>query len=163
MANKQIPEITANLDPLDGTEQFHMVKNNNSRRVTLAEIAEYILGFRPYLVPFGFDNVSSPLIVGETLLAHVVEQAVTFPDDFANSVGYLEDAPGAQVDLDVAQDSGAGPVSVGTITLKTDGTVTFATSGAEVTFAAGETLVITPLSVDGDLTTAAFTLYGTWG
>lgn len=162
MSNKEIPEIAAGAT-LDGTEQLHVVQLGNSRRITIASLAEYILGFRPYLIPFGFDASTTALAVGEVLLAHVFQNAVDFADDFAGSIGYLGAAPDVQVDLDVAQDSGAGPVSIGTISLLVDGTVAFASTGAEVSFAAGDALIITPLSTDGALTTGAFALYGTWG
>ena len=160
--NKEVPEIPL-ANPLDGTEQLHIVQGGNSRRVTIAMVTQYMLGFTPYLIPFGFDASTSPLAMGEVLLAHTFAQAVNFADDFASSVGYLDDAPSAQVDLDVAKDTGAGPVSIATISLLIDGTVTFATTDEDVSFAIGDTMVISPLSTDGDLTTGAFALYGTRG
>lgn len=93
-----------------------------------------------------------------TYLVLVFDRAVNFPADFAGSVGKVLTNPTAQRQF-VINKNGA---QAGTITVATDGTVSFATSGATQSFVAGDYLtIVTPDPQDASLADVSFTLAGT--
>jgi len=108
-----------------------------------------------YNVPFGFTTAPT---ASEVLLIHVFAQAVTFAGNWASSRGTVGANPASSFVLTVAKNGS----SVGTITVSTAGAVTFSsTSGAAVSFAAGDVMRITgPASPVAGIENAAFTLLG---
>jgi hypothetical protein len=161
MAHKEIPAITA-ADPLDGTEQIHVVQGVNSRRTTIDEVGARVLTLVPYIVPFGFSDTPTD---GAILLIHAFTEAVTFSDEFAVATSYVGIPPAAEMALTVEQSvGGAPPVTVGSITIDAVGAVTFATTGGEVSFAVGDTMIVTgPSPADGTINQVAISLSGVRG
>lgn len=74
---------------------------------------------------FGFGVIGAPsstqLVLGRTL----IPRAITIPANFSGSYGYVGTNPSAQFVIDVRHEG----VSVGTISIATNGTFTFSTSG----------------------------------
>ena len=160
MAHKEIPEIPA-ADTLDGTEQFHIVQDGNSRRMTLAELRTYALEDYTLSMGWALPPTNPEVDDGEAMFLHVFTETVNFADDFAGSQGYAGTPPDAQVDFAVLRDQGAGAVQVGTITIADDGSVTFATTGDDVTFVPGDALLIVALATDESLLNYGFSFKGT--
>lgn len=104
----------------------------------------------------GFFFTTTPT-TSEILLLHTVAQAVTFPDDFAGSVGDIGTNPSASFVLGV-QKNGS---SVGSITISTGGSFTFATTGSAVSFAIGDQLkIVGPGTADSTAANVSITLLG---
>lgn len=119
---------------------------------------ELVLGVAepdPYVVPFGFTT--TPL-GGETLLIHVFTETISFPDDWADSKGYVGINPTTNpVALDIRKNG----VTVGSISITSAGVITFATTGTTVTFDAGDRItVLAPATADATFANSAFTLRG---
>jgi len=85
-------------------------------------------------------------------------RTTTCPANFAGSAGHVGANPAAAFDIDV-QDDG---VSIGTISIATDGSFTFATTGGLEQVIAGGSLVtfIAPAAVDATLIDISATLIG---
>jgi hypothetical protein len=112
------------------------------------------LGTVGYSVPFGFV---SPPLGAETLLIHVFAEAVTFADNFAGAQGSIGINPTATTVLDVYKNG----VGVGTISVSTGGVATFATLGAELSFAVGDRMRVDgPAVADLTIANSAFTFIG---
>lgn len=111
----------------------------------------------PYSIPFGFTTAPS---ASEVLLLHVFAEAVTLADDFGGAQARIGTNPTASFVLDV-QKNGS---SVGSITVATDGSVTFATTGGAVSFAIDDLIsVVGPGTIDATIANCAFTFLGTRG
>jgi len=109
----------------------------------------------PYWVPFGFG--AAPLS-GEVLLVHVFGEPVEFADNFSGSVDYVGVNPTASFEMLVAKNG----TPFGTITIATDGTVTFNTGDGAESFVVGDVMTISaPATVDATLANSAFTLKAT--
>lgn len=89
----------------------------------------------------------------------VVANNITFPADFAGSVGFVETNPGSAYAIDV-QDDG---VSIGTISISAAGAFTFTTTGnAQQIVVSGSVLtLISSATPDGALTEIHVALEGT--
>lgn len=108
-----------------------------------------------YSVPFGFTTTP---IVDEVLLIHVFAQPVTFAGNWVGARSSVGTNPASSWVLTLAKNG----ATVGTITVSAAGAVTFAsTSGAPVSFAAGDVLRVTgPSPAGSGITNSAFTLLG---
>lgn len=108
-----------------------------------------------YLLPYGFSPTPNS---GEVLLISVFADDVLFPINFSGSVGYVTTNPTASFAMDVQKNG----VTVGTVTVGTDGSVSFATTGAvEVTFSSGDAMtVVAPATVDATIADCGFTFKG---
>ena len=91
----------------------------------------------------------------EVLLSYVVHGDFMIPENFAGSVGTVGVDPAASFALDVQVDSS----SVGTITIGTDGSFTFATTSGSIGMAQGSVIeIIAPSSTDANIRRIAITL-----
>lgn len=94
----------------------------------------------------------------EVLLRYTFAEDVDFADDFAGSVGNIATNPDSSLVLTVSR-NGSG---IGTITISTGGSFTFATTGGAESFDAGDEITITaPSTPDVTAAEASFTLKGT--
>lgn len=78
----------------------------------------------PESYDFGFSKAAIPTseeVIGKV----VVSRAITIPANMTGSVGHVDTNPTAQFDIDVTDDG----VSIGTISIATNGTFTFTTAG----------------------------------
>lgn len=125
-----------------------------SRRATVQDIADLASGLNAiYRVGFFFTNAPSS---SEILLLHTFSDDATFADDFAGSVGDIGTNPAATFDLDVQKNG----VSVGTISISTGGVFTFTTSGASVSFVAGDQLRVVGPATPGTAANVSITFKG---
>lgn len=101
--------------------------------------------------------VTTP-VANEVLLNHIFSQQVTFNDNFLNSVAHVATNPTASFVIDI-QKNGA---SIGTLTIGTGGTVTFATTGTGLeTFVSGDRLrMLAPATPDATIANLTWTLRG---
>lgn len=101
----------------------------------------------------------------ELLVALIVDEAITFPANFANSKAKLQAAVTASTTFVVKKESGGTVTSIGTIVFSS-GTVATSfttTSGAAQTLAAGDNLLIYgPASADATAAGLSFLLRGTF-
>lgn len=113
-------------------------------------------GPMPYDIRLGFGATPTANQVVEAIL---IVRDVTFPADFAGSLGSIGTAPAASLTLSV-QDDG---VEIGSITIGTDGAFAFVTTGSTTqTVATGSLLtVVSPGTPDAIAANAILTLMGT--
>lgn len=131
--------------PADG---IAYVRRNNDWE----DVTDWIRATIPYWVPFGFG--ATPL-ANEVLLVHVFGESASLADDFVGAVYDVGINPTASFVLTVAKNG----ATIGTITVATDGTATFATTGGGETFAVGDVLTVTgPGTADATIANSAFTL-----
>jgi len=114
------------------------------------------IGAQPFDVHAFYPGVPA---ASAKILRTPLARAVAFPDDFAGSYGIASVAATAQTDFAVAKNGS----QVGTISFAAGAAVaTFITSGAGVTFAAGDRISITaPATPDATLADPGFVLAGT--
>jgi hypothetical protein len=111
-------------------------------------------GVAPYIIP-AFTAYAPEQ--SETLLDHVFVKSVTFPGNFAESLGNVGTAPAIAYPIDI-QKNGA---SIGTVTINTDKTAAFTTNNAAITFAVGDVLsLICPAAVDLSIARIRLSLLG---
>ncbi len=102
------------------------------------------IGIFQYETPEGDYNV----------MRYIFAEAATFPADFAGSLGHNGIFPAAPATMDVQKNG----VTCGTISIATDGTITFETdSNAEQSFAIGDLLDVVSQS-EADETLALITI-----
>jgi hypothetical protein len=108
------------------------------------------------LYDLGFYYSGGPPGASELLCKWVAARDLDLPVDFSGSVGEIGTSPTAQFDVDVAVEG----ASIGTISIATNGTFTFTTTGGTAkSIAAGEVLTITaPASADATAADIALTL-----
>lgn len=132
---------------------------------TVAPVSGDLLRFNgtnwvPYKVPANIGFFASGTYANsELVLVHNVADAFYFADDFAGSYGRCEVNPSdGTKTFTVYKNSGA----IGTITITTGGTFTFATTGASIeSFDAGDVLkIIGPSAADSTLASVSITLKG---
>lgn len=109
----------------------------------------------PYDIRTAFSTAPTSSQVIDTIL---LPREITFPADFADSVGSVATNPTASFEIAV-KDDGA---TFGTVTVGTDGLFAFSTTGAvEQTVAAGSVLTFeAPASVDATIANLALTIAG---
>jgi hypothetical protein len=91
----------------------------------------------------------------EVLLAYVVPGDFRIPDDFVASVGAVGVNPSSSFVMDVKVDGS----SIGSITVATDGTFTFSTTGTTEDLAQGSLVeIVAPSSTDANIRRIAITL-----
>ena len=108
----------------------------------------------PYVLPmvFTFSPLSS-----EVLLMHTFVEDVNFVADFVGSFGFVEIHPEADFIIIVAKNA----TVFGTITVHTDGTFTFSTSGNPISFTPGDTIKMTaPATVSALINNLSLSLKG---
>lgn len=112
----------------------------------------------PEKYDIGFNYGGNPASAGELLGRVVVPRDVDFAANFAGSYGYVQTNPAASFVISVADDGG----EIGTITISTGGSFTFATSGGTAkTVLAGSRLdFLGPDPADGTIASIAATLAG---
>lgn len=100
---------------------------------------------------FGFFATTAPT-ASEVLALHTPTDVVTFPDEFAGSVGRVGTNPATTLVLTVRVNG----ASVGTVSISTGGVFTFTTTGTTVVCNPGDvfsvTAPVTPVSGVSDLT-----------
>ena len=131
--------------PSDGTPY--------SRQDAAWVVASTSGGAYDFGIAFGGTPTSSE-VMGRLSLP----RATTCPANFAGSAGHVGANPTAAFDIDV-QDDGA---SIGTISIATDGSYTFATAGGvEIVIDAGSLVTfVAPVSVDATIVDINATLIG---
>ena len=104
--------------------------------------------------------------IGQPPNAYVVQLiafpiGVTFPANFANSVGFCGTNPTATATYTLKKNHSGAVTTVGTVVVSTGGAFTFAsTGGAAQSFVAGDVLeILTPVA-DLTLADVTFTLHG---
>jgi hypothetical protein len=108
-----------------------------------------------YDIRFGFQATPTTEQVLDTI---PIVRDVTFPANFAGSVGSVGTNPTSSFEVSTQDDS----VEIGTITIGTDGSFTFATAGGTPkTVSAGSLLTfVAPTSADATVANAVATLLG---
>jgi hypothetical protein len=111
---------------------------------------------RPY--DFGFVKAATPTS-SEVIGKVVIPRAITLPANFSGAFGHVDTNPTAQFDIDVTDDA----VSIGTISIATNGAFTFTTaSGTAKQLAAGSVVrFVAPASTDATVAGIAATLAAT--
>jgi hypothetical protein len=110
----------------------------------------------------GLYNVSGYFVTvptaTEVLLNHIFSETVYFPDNFAGSVAHIETNPTSSFVIDV-QKNGS---SIGTLTVGTGGSMTFATTGSgDETFNSGDRLrLLAPGTPDATAANMTWTFKG---
>lgn len=106
---------------------------------------------------FGMVAAATPT-ASEVLAKVVVPRAITLAADLAGSYGHVDTPPAAGFVIDVQKNA----TSIGTITIATDGSFSFATTGAAaVMVAAGDVIRFqAPAAVDAAIAGIAVTLAG---
>lgn len=100
---------------------------------------------------------TTALTSNEVILLHTFSEAATFADDFAGSIGDVGANPASSFVLDV-QKNGS---SIGSITISTGGSFTFATTGGTAAFAVGDQLKIVGPSTVGTAASVSITMKAT--
>ncbi len=108
--------------------------------------------FSKFSVGGGFTTA---LAASEVFLLYTFAEAVTFPDDFAGSVGDSNN-PAATYVIDLYKNGAA----VGTASISTTGVFTFSTSGGATSFAIGDRLLASGPASVGTATNVSLTLLG---
>lgn len=108
-----------------------------------------------YDIRFGFSATPTSGQIIDTIM---IVREITFPADFAGSLGLAGANPTASFSLSVKDDS----VEIGTVTIGTGGSFTFATTGnVEIVVAAGSILTIeAPGTADATVANVTATLLG---
>lgn len=107
--------------------------------------------------PIAFFFTTAPT-ASEVLLLYTACENISLADDFAGSVGDVGTNPTASFALDV-QKNGS---SIGSITVSTGGTFTFATTDGAVSLVSGDQLkIVGPGSADATIANVSITLKGT--
>lgn len=109
-------------------------------------------------------SIETALGVNDIIFRHVLQNAVTFADDFAGSIGRRGpgvDPPGVDQVLPILKNG----VGVGSVTVDSDGTVHWATTAGALACAAGDEirLQMPAASPAAELVGASFTLLGVEG
>jgi len=95
---------------------------------------------------------------GGEVCKFIAVRDVSFPDDFAGSVGHCTTNPTATAAFTIAKNG----VSIGSMSISTSGVFTFATTGGATSLVAGDRITITaPSPQDTTLADVAFTFKGT--
>lgn len=103
----------------------------------------------------GFFNTAPATT--EVIMRHLFTQAVVFPGNFSGSRGYVGTNPAATFAIDVTKNG----TTCGTISISTSGVFTFtSTSGAAVSFAAGDRMEWIGPTADASIANFAATLAG---
>lgn len=96
-----------------------------------------VVSTRPYEAGFYWPDEPN---ANDVICCWPFSEAVVFPTDFADSVGFIVgDLPSVETDFDV-KNSGASPV--GTMTVSTSGEATFVTNISDPRFEPGEALTV---------------------
>lgn len=108
-----------------------------------------------YDIRFGFSTTPTSGQVIDTIM---IVREITFPANFAGSLGLAGTNPTASFSLSVKDDN----VEIGTVTIGTGGSFTFTTTGSvEIVVAAGSILTIeAPGTVDATVANVTATLLG---
>lgn len=107
----------------------------------------------PFSLGFGFTTA---LEASEKALLYTFAEAITFADDFADSVGDVGTNPAATFTMEVQKNGAA----VGTIAISTGGAFTFATTGGSVSFAIGDRISVLGPGTAGTAADVSVTLLG---
>lgn len=144
-------ELLPDADALTGTELMHVVQNGSSRKVALSELG---VGGGSY--KYGAFAVSD-ILAGEILMDHQVAVGHVLRADFVDVVVQAGSPPVADWAMDVQH----GNVSIGTITIHPDGTVTKTTGGVDVLVGSNDFITaIAPAVADGAIGRVRFTFRG---
>lgn len=129
----------------------------NQTWFSVQEITNYsATGSNAYDIRSGFTSTPTSSEVLDTIM---VGRALTIPANMSGSIGTIGTNPTGSFAIDVKDDG----TTIGTITISTGGTFTFATtSGAEKSVAAGSVLTfVAPSSTDATAANAVWTILGT--
>jgi len=122
---------------------------------TLNLVASVATAALEYHVPFGFNDAPT---ASEVLLRHTFARAVVFDPDFATLVGKVDTNPTATATLTFKQNA----TTLGTVSISTAGVISGSTSGAEVSFVAGDQLKVEgQVTPDATFANSSFTWKGT--
>lgn len=140
------------ITPLSGWEMYNIagpyrVRYTGTTWEEVKAASGYAIG--------GFFN-SHPL-ASEFILRHVFAEPVSFLDDFAGSRGIVGVNPAAAFTMTILKNG----VAAGSIAVSTAGVFTFSTTGAAISFAAGDYIEVQgPAIIDAAIENLAFTLLG---
>lgn len=108
--------------------------------LTVDDAGDTITVSKKVVSKFGF--VATPTAT-ELLAIDVLNEAATFPINFAGSVAFCGTNPTASFVLTIKKSSGGTVTTIGTLTISTGGAATFATTGGTTqALAAGDTLLV---------------------
>jgi hypothetical protein len=108
--------------------------------------------------PYEVHIAAETIAVGQTIFGQTFARSVTFPADFAGSVGTVGVNPTLTAVFTINQNG----TPIGTMSISTAGAFTFSTSGIDVVFAAHDRMtVVGPTPVDATLADLTATLTGT--
>lgn len=130
---------------------------DNETWFAIQEVTSYsATGSNAYDVRSGFTTTPTSSQVLDTVM---VGRALTIPANMSGSIGQIGTNPTGSFVIDVKDDG----TTIGTITVSTGGSFTFATtSGTGKTVAAGSALTfVAPSSVDATAADAVYTILGT--
>jgi hypothetical protein len=135
-----------------GTDGYAIVWNDTTSMFVLAVLSA---GSSSYDLRFGFLTSPTSSEVIDTVL---VGRGITFPADFAGSLGATATPPASTFLISVTDDA----VEIGTISIDVSGVYTFATTdGVEKIVAVGSVLsLVAPASADASIAGANMTILG---
>lgn len=130
-----------------------VIHQNHDDMVKIAEFDG--LTTAPYDIGFSYPGAPTAAL---EVLKFVAVRAIDFPDDFAGSRGHVGTNPTATAAFDVKKNGS----SIGSISVSTSGTFTFATTGAGTSLAAGDRISIqAPSPADATMADIGIVLMGT--
>lgn len=136
--------------PAGTTCLIHQAHDDMVKLTELADVVEHPYDVGLFLPGQPADNV--------TAFVFTAVRSITFPDDFAGSVGTCGTNPTSVAAFDVLKNG----ASVGSISISTAGVFTFATTGASLSLAAGDRLSLnTPTPQDATLANVSIVFKGT--
>lgn len=148
MASKKVPDLPP-ADPLTGAELVHVVQDGSSRHASAAALGQGAYHYGAFAV--------AAIGASEILMDHCVATPHTLTGDLAGCVASAGVAPAANWVADLQHNG----VSIGSLTIHTDGTTLWLTSGGAVAVAAGDVVsLVAPADVDGSIGRVRFTLKG---
>jgi hypothetical protein len=132
-----------------------------THRTSLQDLLDDLVPAIPvvkYRLAFSIEN--DPPSAAEVMLRHVLQADVTFPDNFAGSVGRKPPGggnPGSTQTFDILHNGS----SIGSVAISTGGAFTWNTTGGALAAVAGDEIrVEAPASPDAALEGMSFTIYG---
>jgi hypothetical protein len=147
MSSKPVTDLPA-ADPLSGDELIHVVQHGSSRKTTAASIGGGAYHYGSFAV--------AAIGAGEILMDHVVATPHVLAANFAGCVASVGTPPDGNWIADIQKNG----VSIGSLTIHPDGTVTWPAVAA-VAVAAGDVIaLIAPAIADGSIARLRFTFKG---
>jgi hypothetical protein len=151
----EIAALTEKVSPASG-DHLLIEDSEDSNSKKRVQIGNLPAGTQSY--DFGFVKADTPT-ADEVIGKVVIPRSITIPADMAGAAGHIDTNPTAQLDIDVTDDG----ASIGTISVATNGTFTFATDGGTTKQAAAGSVIrfVAPNTPDATAAGIAATLIAT--